>query len=182
MTLENAPFGNLADGREVRLITLTSPNGTRLRFMTLGMIVTRLDVPDRNGRPGNVVLGFDNLPRYLQGHPFFGAIAGFVVQCGDPTATGTGNPGYKFDDELGSIEPYRIGSVAMANSGPNTNGSQFFIISGDDGALLPPNYTLFGQVIDDDLGMVATLDALGNPQDGPPLEPIDIISVTITEK
>ncbi len=76
MTLENAPFGNLADGREVRLITLTSPNGTRLRFMTLGMIVTRLDVPDRNGRPGNVVLGFDNLPCYLQGHPFFGAIAG----------------------------------------------------------------------------------------------------------
>jgi cyclophilin family peptidyl-prolyl cis-trans isomerase len=70
----------------------------------------------------------------------------------------------------------------MANAGPNTNGSQFFIISGDEGTLLPPNYTLFGQVIDDDLGLVAVLDALGNPQDGPPLEPIDILSVTITEK
>lgn len=76
MNLENAHFGFLPDGREVRLITLSSPDGTRLRFMNLGMIVTSLEVPDRQGRPGNVVLGFDNLARYVQGHPFFGAIAG----------------------------------------------------------------------------------------------------------
>lgn len=160
----------LVDGRAYEA-TIETNQGT-LR------VALRPDIAPRT------VNSFVNLARfhYFDGTTCHRAIAGFVVQCGDPTATGTGNPGYKFDDELGSIEPYRIGSVAMANSGPNTNGSQFFIISGDDGALLPPNYTLFGQVIDDDLGMVATLDALGNPQDGPPLEPIDIISVTITEK
>lgn len=76
MTLENSAFGLLPDGRQVRLITLTSPRGGRLRFMTLGMIVVSLEVPDRNGVAGNVVLGFDNLARYVQGHPFFGAIAG----------------------------------------------------------------------------------------------------------
>ena len=110
------------------------------------------------------------------------AIKGFVVQCGDPTGTGTGGPGYEFADELDKIEAYQIGSVAMANAGPDTNGSQFFIITGADGAALPPNYTLFGQVIGDDMGVVATLDGLSNPQDGPPLQPIDITKVTIDEK
>src|SRR5690606_22004745 len=59
------------------------------------------------------------------------AIPGFVVQCGDPTATGTGGPGYRFADELPAEGEYRIGSLAMANSGPDTNGSQFFIITGE---------------------------------------------------
>ncbi len=76
MTLENSAFGLLPDGREVRRITLTSPTGGRLRFMTLGMIAVSLEVPDRHGTPGNVVLGFEHLARYVQGHPFFGAIAG----------------------------------------------------------------------------------------------------------
>ena len=109
------------------------------------------------------------------------AIQNFVVQCGDPTGTGGGGPGYTFEDEFEGMEPYRIGSVAMANRGPDTNGSQFFIISGDDGTALPPDYTRFGQVIDDDLGLVELLDSKGNPGDGPPLEPIDIISISIEE-
>ena len=130
------------------------------------------------------VNSFVNLARY---HYFdettcHRAIRSFVVQCGDPTATGGGGPGYEFQDELAKIEPYQIGSVAMANAGPNTNGSQFFIITGADGASLPPNYTLFGQVIADDLGVVATLDGLANPADGPPLQPIDIVKVSIEEK
>ncbi|NCZ91108.1 MAG: peptidylprolyl isomerase, partial [Actinobacteria bacterium] len=74
------------------------------------------------------------------------AIVNFVVQCGDPTATGSGGPGYQFADELPAAGSYKVGSIAMANSGPNTNGSQFFVITGSDGASLPPNYTLFGQV------------------------------------
>ena len=85
----------------------------------------------------------------------------------------------EFADELDKIEPYRIGSVAMANSGPNTNGSQFFIITGDSGTQLPPNYTLFGQVSDDDLSVITALDAVANPADGPPLTPIDIASISI---
>ena len=128
------------------------------------------------------VNSFVNLARYhyFDGTTCHRAIQNFVVQCGDPTATGTGGPGYEFADEL-PTEAYQIGSIAMANAGPNTNGSQFFIISGSNGAALPPSYSLFGQVDEADMGLVATLDALGNPSDGPPLQPIDIVSVTITE-
>ncbi len=130
------------------------------------------------------VNNFVNLARfhYFDGTTCHRAIQSFVVQCGDPTATGTGGPGYEFADELPD-EPYRVGSIAMANSGrPGTNGSQFFIISGTDGAALPPNYSLFGQVDDADLPVIAALDALGNPADGPPLQPIDIVTVTIVEQ
>ncbi len=144
-----------------------------------------LHVTLRNDIAPVTVNSFVNLARfhYFDGTTCHRAIQGFVVQCGDPTATGTGGPGYEIPDEFDKIEPYRIGSVAMANTGqPNTGGSQFFIITGDQGASLPPQYTLFGQVIDDDMGLVAALDALGNPQDGPPLQPIDITSVTIQEK
>ena len=110
------------------------------------------------------------------------AIPDFVVQCGDPTATGTGGPGYSFPDELPLPGEYQIGSIAMANSGPGTNGSQFFIITGPNGAALPPNYSLFGEVIDGLDTTVADLDAVANPENNgvPPLEQIIIESVTIT--
>ena len=129
----------------------------------------------------STVNSFVNLARY---HYFdtttcHRAVKGFVVQCGDPTASGTGGPGYEFADELTKIEPYKIGSVAMANGGPDTNGSQFFIITGAQGAALGPRYTLFGQVIDSDLGVVSALDAVANPGDGPPVTPINIAKVTI---
>ena len=130
------------------------------------------------------VNSFVNLARfhYFDGTTCHRAIQNFVVQCGDPTATGRGGPGYTIPDELENIRPYQIGSVVMANTGrPDSGGSQWFIITGDDGVLLPQNYTLFGQVIDDDLGLVLALDAVANPVDGPPLEPIDIASITINE-
>lgn len=113
------------------------------------------------------------------------AIPQFVVQCGDPTGTGTGGPGYQFNDELPEAGEYQIGSVAMANSGANTNGSQFFLITGPNGAALPPQYSLFGQVTDGLDDTLPALDALGNDDPAsngvPPLEPIIIESVTITE-
>ena len=110
------------------------------------------------------------------------AIPGFVVQCGDPTATGTGGPGYQFADELPLAGEYQLGSIAMANSGPDTNGSQFFIITGADGAALRPQYSLFGQVVDGS-ATVAEMDGVANPDDNgvPPLDQILIQSVTITE-
>jgi cyclophilin family peptidyl-prolyl cis-trans isomerase len=77
---------------------------------------------------------------------FHRVIKGFMIQTGDPTGTGTGGPGYKFADEPVRRQ-YTKGTVAMANSGPNTNGSQFFIVHGATVAL-PPNYTIFGQVTD----------------------------------
>ncbi len=79
---------------------------------------------------------------------FHRVIPSFMDQTGDPTGTGSGGPGYKFADELPAkaTPQYPIGSVAMANSGPNTNGSQFFVVTGSQGETLAPNYTLFGHV------------------------------------
>ena len=84
----------------------------------------------------NTVNSFVFLARYhfYDGVIFHRIIPGFVLQGGDPTGTGTGGPGYKYADELPAAGKYRIGSLAMANAGPHTNGSQFFIISGPDGA------------------------------------------------
>jgi cyclophilin family peptidyl-prolyl cis-trans isomerase len=78
---------------------------------------------------------------FYDGVIFHRTIRGFMIQTGDPTGTGRGGPGYRFGDE--SVRRrYTRGIVAMANAGPNTNGSQFFIMHGDSG--LPPNYTMFG--------------------------------------
>jgi cyclophilin family peptidyl-prolyl cis-trans isomerase len=121
--------------------------------------------------------------KYFDGTQCHRAIPNFVVQCGDPTATGSGGPGYQFADELPAQGEYKIGSIAMANSGPNTNGSQFFVITGSDGASLPPQYTLFGEVTDGLDTTVPALNAAGNPENNgvPPLEPIVINSVTIVQ-
>lgn len=121
--------------------------------------------------------------RYFDGTQCHRAIPGFVVQCGDPTATGSGGPGYRFADELPAAGEYEIGSIAMANAGPDTNGSQFFIVTGPNGAALPPQYTLFGTVVAGLDTTVAELDAVANPTNNgvPPLAEIIIESVTITE-
>ncbi|MGH9132927.1 MAG: peptidylprolyl isomerase [Ilumatobacteraceae bacterium] len=113
-------------------------------------------------------------------------IPDFVVQCGDPTGSGNGGPGYRIPDELPEAGAYQVGSLAMANSSqPNTGGSQFFVITGESGAALPPTYSLFGQVTDGLDDTVAALDALGNDDPAangvPPLEEVRIESVTITE-
>ena len=143
-------------------------------------------VLDATKAPG-AVNNFVSLARnkYFDGTTCHRAIPGFMVQCGDPTATGSGGPGYKFADELPAAGEYKIGSLAMANSGPNTNGSQFFVITGDQGVSLPPNYTLFGQVTDGLDSTVTALDAAGNDDPSsngvPPLTEITIESITITE-
>jgi cyclophilin family peptidyl-prolyl cis-trans isomerase len=143
-------------------------------------------VLDATKAPG-AVNNFVSLARnkYFDGTTCHRAIPGFMVQCGDPTATGSGGPGYKFADEFPAAGEYKIGSLAMANSGANTNGSQFFVITGDQGVSLPPNYTLFGQVTDGLDSTVAALDAAGNDDPSsngvPPLTEIKIESITITE-
>ncbi|HUY21487.1 MAG TPA: peptidylprolyl isomerase [Acidimicrobiales bacterium] len=116
---------------------------------------------------------------YFDGIVFHRVIPGFVLQGGDPTATGTGGPGYKFADELPPPGRYELGSLAMANAGPDTNGSQFFIISGPDGMRLPPSYSLFGKVVSG-LDTVTAIDALGS-RSGKPTETVTIESVTVTE-
>ncbi|MFC8043054.1 peptidylprolyl isomerase [Nocardia sp. NPDC057353] len=117
-----------------------------------------------------------------------------VLQCGDPTGTGSGGPGYEYDNEYptdqydpmdpaaGEPVPYQRGVLAMANAGPGTNGSQFFLVYAD--SQLPPQYTIFGRV--DDASM-ATLDRIaavgtdnaGGPGDGAPNQPITLNTVQI---
>ncbi|MCL6452530.1 MAG: peptidylprolyl isomerase [Alicyclobacillus sp.] len=85
---------------------------------------------------------------YYDGVVFHRIIEPFMIQTGDPTGTGRGGPGYRFEDELPPALPYAPGVVAMANAGPNTNGSQFFICTGPQSEYLnrSPNYTVFGRV------------------------------------
>ena len=96
---------------------------------------------------------------YFDGTPFHRIIKGFVIQGGDPTGTGRGGPGYRFNDEKISKD-YVKGTLAMANAGANTNGSQFFIVVDDLRGKLPKNYTIFGQVT----GGMDVVDALANTQ------------------
>jgi cyclophilin family peptidyl-prolyl cis-trans isomerase len=137
-------------------------------------------VLDALGAP-NTVNSFVFLARwhYYDGIVFHRIIPGFVLQGGDPTGTGAGGPGYKFKDELPKPGRYELGSLAMANAGPHTNGSQFFVISGPDGIRLPPLYALFGKVVKG-LDIVETINAIGTPS-GKPREDVVIESVTITE-
>jgi cyclophilin family peptidyl-prolyl cis-trans isomerase len=105
----------------------------------------------------------------------------FVVQCGDPQGDGQGGPGYEFADELPAAGEYKIGSIVMANSGPDTNGSQFFIVTGDKGVALPPKYALFGQVTNGLDTTITSIAALALGDNKPSIEPVFIKSVVITE-
>lgn len=134
----------------------------------------------------NTVNNFVNLARegYYDGTPFHRIIAGFMAQGGDPTGTGTGGPGYKFKDEK-IVKDYEPGTLAMANAGPNTNGSQFFICFTDLRGRLPKNYTIFGKVTNgfDTLQKIEAVPVRrsrsGEPSD--PTQPVTLNSVTVTE-
>jgi cyclophilin family peptidyl-prolyl cis-trans isomerase len=115
---------------------------------------------------------------FYDGVIFHRVIPGFMIQGGDPTGTGRGGPGYKFRDELDGDGTYARGTMAMANAGPNTNGSQFFIMHRDYG--LPHNYTIFGNVTAgiEVVDAIAALDTDAN--DRPRGEDAVINSVTLT--
>jgi len=118
---------------------------------------------------------------------FHRIIQGFMIQGGDPKGDGTGGPGYRFADEPVTRD-YVRGTLAMANAGPNTNGSQFFIVH--ESANLPKAYVIFGAIDPSDSASLATLDAIANVSVGlsasgensSPLTPVTISSVTIGEK
>jgi cyclophilin family peptidyl-prolyl cis-trans isomerase len=122
---------------------------------------------------------------FYDGLTFHRIVPGFVIQGGDPEGTGSGGPGYQFKDELGNDLKYELGTLAMANSGPDTNGSQFFIVAGDEGTSLPKNYTIFGKVTRG-LEVVATVNALptvggSGPDAESPTQKVYIERVTIRE-
>lgn len=106
----------------------------------------------------------------------------FVLQCGDPSGTGSGGPGYSFADETTGKESYTSGVVAMANAGPDTNGSQFFLVWSDSTGL-PPSYTVFGRMDTASRDVVAQMagegeDGSNGPGDGKPNNPSEISTVT----
>ena len=116
---------------------------------------------------------------YFDGITFHRVLEGFMAQGGDPTGTGTGGPGYEFVNEANDLAFDKAGVVAMANSGPNTNGSQFFIMFGPYG-LSESDYTIFGQVVE---GMdVVNGITRRDPQTNPTFEGDAMESVTITEQ
>ena len=121
---------------------------------------------------------------FYDGVPFHRVIKEFMVQTGDPRGNGSGGPGYRFRDEP-VTRTYSKGIVAMANAGPDTNGSQFFIVHGAN-ANLPPSFTIFGQVTSG----LDTVDQIANTPVQPtargevssPTEPLFIESIEITER
>jgi peptidylprolyl isomerase len=136
----------------------------------------------------NTVNNFVFLARqgFFSGVLFHRVMAGFMVQTGDPTGTGRGGPGYRFADELPKDRGYEKGTLAMANAGPNTQGSQFFIVHGERGSQLPKNYTIFGKLTDglDVLDKIADVPVRPSPsgEQSVPTQDVRIASVAIDER
>lgn len=145
---------------------------------SMGELVIALDPIKAPKTVNNFV--FLALNHYYDGVIFHRIINGFVCQGGDPTGTGRGGPGYRFEDELPKPGQYEIGSVAMANAGPDTNGSQFFLISGPSGAGLPPQYSLFGKIVKG-LDVLEQMQSVKTGGGDKPVDDVTIHSVTVTE-
>jgi cyclophilin family peptidyl-prolyl cis-trans isomerase len=176
----------------------TSPaSGRTCTYSSSGSAAKPVDPPSGSGVPdtgtvryrmamttGDVVLTLDRAKAPCTVHSFESlATQGFydqtrchrlvdegilVLQCGDPAGTGAGGPGYTFADELNGQETYTKGVVAMANAGPNTNGSQFFLVYGDSTALdQSPNYTIFGSLDEASLAVLEKIAAGGHDNSNP---------------
>ncbi len=157
----------------------TSKRYTAEMVTSMGTLTISLDAVSAP----NTVNNFVSLARYhyYDGLVFHRVIQGFMVQGGCPEGSGRGGPGYKFDDELPKPGRYELGSLAMANAGPNTNGSQFFVISGPSGVGLPPQYSLFGKVVKG-LELVGEIEKVPTGHSDRPVDDLVIQSITITEQ
>src|SRR4051794_9759357 len=125
------------------------------------------------------VENFKKLARdgFYDGVIFHRVIPDFMIQGGDPTGTGSGGPGYKFEDEFNDHKVER-GALAMANSGPNTNGSQFFIVTADSAPWLDGKHTVFGRVVDG-MDVVDKIEASDTDANDKPREEARIETVTV---
>jgi peptidylprolyl isomerase len=151
---------------------------TAVMDTSMGSMTIELDAANAPLTVNNFVFLATN--RYYEGVTFHRIIQGFVCQGGDPEGTGRGGPGYRFADEEVK-KPYEIGSLAMANAGPDTNGSQFFLISGPSGVRLPPQYNHFGKVTEG-LDVVDQMEKVPTGPGDRPREQVVINGVTVTEE
>ena len=145
---------------------------------TEGVIILELfdeDAPE-------TVENFKKLARdgFYDGLIFHRVIKDFMIQGGCPYGTGTGDAGYKFDDEINDHKLVR-GALAMANSGPNTNGSQFFIVTAEATAWLDGKHTVFGQVTDG-MDVVDRLNGTQTDSRDRPVEPVGIATVELSQR
>jgi len=162
--LAQAPAQPAGDGTSVVLQTTKGD-------ITIGLYTKSAPVASQN---------FANLAAagFYDGTPFHRIVPGFVIQGGDPTGTGRGGPGYAFPDEPFAGE-YTRGTVAMANSGPNTNGSQFFIVVADT-PQLPKQYTIFGTVTSGmDVADAIAAGPRGGANGDTALQPVTIVTATV---
>lgn len=147
---------------------------------TAGKIVLQLSASEAPKTVNNFV--FLARQGFYDGTIFHRVIPGFMIQGGDPTGTGAGGPGYRFENEnKSSKQGFGPGTLAMANAGPDTNGSQFFINDADSPWLKPDKYTIFGKVIDG-LDVVRAIAAAPRGANDRPNEPTTIRGITIEEK
>ena len=116
---------------------------------------------------------------FYDGLVFHRVIPDFMIQGGDPTGTGSGGPGYTFEDEANDRRVVR-GALAMANAGPNTNGSQFFIVTTAAAPWLDGKHTVFGQVTDG-MDVVDKLEGVDTDASDRPTDPIGIASIELSE-
>jgi cyclophilin family peptidyl-prolyl cis-trans isomerase len=116
---------------------------------------------------------------FYDGLTFHRVIKDFMIQGGCPNGTGTGGPGYTFEDEINDHKVVR-GALAMANAGPDTNGSQFFIVTADACSWLDGKHTVFGEVADG-MDVVDRLEGVATDPGDRPVEPVGIATVTVSE-
>ena len=148
---------------------------TATLLTNLGEIVIELYADTAPNTVNNFV--FLSERGFYNGVIFHRVIPGFMAQGGDPTGSGRGDPGYVFDDELNAPQPYNRGVVAMGNRGPNTNGSQFFIMHQD--YRLPYSYSIFGEVVAG-IEVIDAITEVPTAAGNRPTEDIVIESITIT--
>lgn len=179
-----------AEGTSERFLTFEKPPKMCIDEAKTYTALVKTDVGDitialRAKEAPKTVNNFVFLARnkFYDGVVFHRVVTDFMDQTGDPEGTGRGGPGYKFEDEVPDGYTYKAGDVAMANSGPDTNGSQFFLVASDNGAkALTPSYSPFGTVTKG-MDVVTAINNDGSPdQAGTPKVLHKIISVTITEE
>ena len=167
----------------------TNNTQSEIRNAKISTSVGEIEIELIKEKSPNTVDNFVKLAaaKFYDNVKFHRVIKGFMIQTGDPLSKdatkqaywGTGGPGYKFADELSGKETYKQGTVAMANSGPNTNGSQFFIVTAVDSGL-PPLYTVFGKVTKG-MDVALKIENVKTDQYDRPVEDVSINSITLSQ-